>query len=72
MIGDSNDENNFRHKLLLTNTKVSRICKVFANGSLANTKFTKTELSKMVQFGGFGAIELLDVLMNLANILSKT
>ena len=72
MIGDSNDENNFRHKLLLTNTKVLRICKVFANGSLANTKFAKTQLSKMVQFGGFGAIELLDVLMNLANILSKT
>ena len=72
MIGDSNDENNFRHKLLLTNTKASKICKAFANGTLANTKFAKTQLSKMVQFGGFGAIELLGVLMNPANILCKT
>ena len=36
---DSNDESNFSHKLLLTNTHVSRILKAFANGSLANIKF---------------------------------
>ena len=28
---DSNDENNFPHKLLLTNTQVSRLRKAFAN-----------------------------------------
>ena len=27
--GDSNDENNFPHKLLLTNTQVSSFCKCF-------------------------------------------
>ena len=30
IIGDFNDENNFRHKLLLTNTKVSRLRKAFS------------------------------------------
>ena len=27
--GDSNDENNYPHKLLLTNTQVSELCKAF-------------------------------------------
>ena len=36
-IVDSNDKANFPHKLIVTNTQVSRICKVFANGSSANT-----------------------------------
>ena len=30
IIGDFNDENNFPHKLLLTNTKVSRLHKAFS------------------------------------------
>ena len=51
-IGDSNDETNFPHKLLLTNTQVSRIHKFFANGSSADIKISKTQLSKMVQLGG--------------------
>ena len=29
-VGDSNDENNFLHKLLLTNTQVSKFHKAFA------------------------------------------
>ena len=41
MIGDSHDENNFLHKLLITDTQVSRIRKVFANGSSATIKFSK-------------------------------
>ena len=48
MIGNSNDETNFSHKLLI-NTQVLKSCKGFANGSSANIKFSKTELSKMVQ-----------------------
>ena len=32
MIGNSNDETNFPHQLLLTDTQVSKICKAFANG----------------------------------------
>ena len=27
--GDSNDENNFPHKFLLTNTQISKLCKSF-------------------------------------------
>ena len=30
--GSSNDETTFRHKLLLTNTQLSKIRKAFANG----------------------------------------
>ena len=38
VIGDSNDENNFLHKFLLTNTQVSSLRKVFANSSPADIK----------------------------------
>ena len=31
IVGDSNDENNFTQKLLLTNTQVSKLRKGFAN-----------------------------------------
>ena len=49
----SNDETNFPHKLLLTNTKVPRLRKAFANGSSANIKLSKTQLHKIGQLGGF-------------------
>ena len=55
MIGCSNDETNFPHsnfKLLLTDTQVSKTRKNFANSSSANIKFSKTQLSKMIQSGG--------------------
>ena len=42
LIENSNDETNFPHKLLLTDKKVSKIRKAFANGSSANIKFSKT------------------------------
>ena len=38
IVADSNDENNFPYKLILTNTQVLKICKAFANGSSANNK----------------------------------
>ena len=53
MIGKSNDETNFPHKLLSTNTQASKIRKSFANGSSDNIKFPKTQLSKIVQLGRF-------------------
>ena len=53
IVTDSDDETNFRHKLLLTNTQVSRLCKAFANNSSANIKLSKTKLSKIGQSGGF-------------------
>ena len=43
VVGDSNDKNNFPHKLLLTNTQISKIRKAFANGSSANIKLSKTQ-----------------------------
>ena len=53
VVGDSNDENNFPHKLLLINTQVSKLRKVFANNSSANIKLSKTQLHKIGQSGGF-------------------
>ena len=53
MIGDSNDEGNFPHELLLTNRQVSSIRKAFANSSSVDIKFSKAQLSKMIQSGGF-------------------
>ena len=38
VVDDSIDGNNFPPKLLLTNTQVSKILKVFANGLSANIK----------------------------------
>ena len=46
LIGNSNNESNLPHKLLLTNTQVSKIRKAFANGSSAKLKLSKTELPK--------------------------
>ena len=53
MIGDSNDEANFPLELLLTDRQVSSIRKAFSNNSSADIKFSKTQLSKMIQSGGF-------------------
>ena len=53
MIGDFNDETNFPHELLLTDRQVSSIHEAFANNSSGYIKFSKTQLSKMIQSGGF-------------------
>ena len=51
MIGG--DEANFPHKLLLTNRQVANLRKAFANHSSTDIKLSKTQLSKMIQSGGF-------------------
>ena len=51
MIGD--DETNFPHKLLLTNRKVSNLCKAFPNYLSFDIKLSKTQLSRRIQLGGF-------------------
>ena len=51
MIGDN--EINFPQKLLLTNRQVSNLRKAFANYLSTNIKLSKTQLSKMIQSGGF-------------------
>ena len=48
-VGDSNDENNFPHKLLLTNTQVSVLRKGFANISSTKIKLSKTQFHKIGQ-----------------------
>ena len=53
VVSDSNDKNNFPHKLLLTNTKVSRLGKAFANGLSTNIKLSKIQLHKIGQLGRF-------------------
>ena len=50
MIGDN--ENNFPHKLLLTNRQVANLHKAFANYLSADINLSKTQLSKMIQWGG--------------------
>ena len=49
VVGDSNDDINFPHKFLLTNTQVLKLCKAYANGSSANIKLSKTQLHKTGQ-----------------------
>ena len=56
MVGD--DETNFCHKLLLTNGHVAKLCKAFANYLSTDIKLSKTQLSKMMQSGGFLGILL--------------
>ena len=49
MIGDSNDKTNFPHELLLTNRQVTILRKSFAIHLSTDIKFSKTQLSKMIQ-----------------------
>ena len=53
MIGNSDDETNFPHKLLLTNRQVANLRKAFANYLSTDIKLPKTQLSRMIQLGGF-------------------
>ena len=53
MVRNSSDSTNFPHELLLTNRQVANIRKAFANHSLIDIKLSKTQLSKMIQSGGF-------------------
>ena len=53
MVSNSNDNTNFPHELLLTNRHVANIRKAFAKNSSTDIKLSKTQLSKMIQSGGF-------------------
>ena len=52
MIGNSDDEANLPHKLLLTNRQVANLRKAFANHISPDIKLSKAQLTKM-QKGGF-------------------
>ena len=52
MIGNSDDETNSPHKLLLTNRQVANLRKAFAANTSTDIKLSKAKLTKM-QKGGF-------------------
>ena len=51
VVGDSNNENNVLHKLLLPNIQVSELRRTFESTSSANMKLSKTQLHKIGQSG---------------------
>ena len=53
MIGNTDDKINFPHKSLLTNRQVANLRKAFADKSSTDIKLSKTQISKMIQSGGF-------------------
>ena len=53
MIGNSSDNTNFPHELLLTNRQVANLRKAFANQLSTDIKSSKAQLPKMIQSGGF-------------------
>ena len=73
------NETNFPQKLLLTNRQVLNLRKVFTNNSSTDIKLSKTQLSKIIQSGGFLG-RLLDPLLktglplikNVIKLLAKT
>ena len=47
IVDDSSDEDNFLHKLSLTNAQVLRLRKAFSNSLSANIKLSKAQLHKI-------------------------
>ena len=71
MTGNSDDETNFSHKLLLTNRQVTTLRKAFAHYLSTDVKLSKTQLSKMIQLGGF-LVRLLGTLLKIGLPLMKS
>ena len=53
IIGNSEEETNFPHNLLLTNRQVTTLPKAFVNHTSTYIKLSKAQLSKMIQSVGF-------------------
>ena len=70
MVGNSNGNTNFPHELLLTNRQVANIRKAFAKNTSIDIKLSQTQLSKMIQSGGFLG-KLAGPLMKVAMPLAK-
>ena len=51
MVGNSNNETNFPHKLLLTKRQILSLRKAFANHTSADIKLSKAQLTKMQKVG---------------------
>ena len=61
MIGNSDYEANFPHKLLLTNRQVASLCKAFVKHASTDIKLSKAQLTKM-QKGAY--LKILAPLLN--------
>ena len=61
LIGISNDETNFPHKLLLSNTQVSKISKAFANVSLGNIKFSRIQFLNLYNWENLDLVHLMNL-----------
>ena len=48
MIGDSNDDTNFSHRLLLSDRQLSKFYKALANNLSANIKLLESQSCKLV------------------------
>ena len=53
IIGNADDNTNFSHELLLTNTQIANFCKAFAKHTSEDIKLSRTQFSKMIQSGKF-------------------
>ena len=53
MIGDSDDKINFPYELLSTNRQIVNLRKAFSNYLSTDIKLSKTQISNMIQSGGF-------------------
>ena len=62
MIGNSNDETDFPHELLLANTQVANLRNVFENNLSTDIKLSKIRLSKMMQSRRFLVSEFFAVI----------
>ena len=71
MVGNSNDNTNFPNELLLTNRQVANIRKPFAKNASADIKLSKSQLSKMMESGGF-LVRLLGPLLKTGLPLMKS
>ena len=73
------NETTFSHKILLTNRQVSNLCKAFVNYLSKDIRLSKTQLSKMIQSGGFIGRLLgpllktgLSIIKNVIKLLAKS
>ena len=64
MIGNPNDETNFSHKLLLTNTQVANLHKAFASKLSTNSKLSRL-LGPLLKTG-------LPIIKNVIKLLAKS
>ena len=71
MIGNSGDNTNFPHELFLTNRQIANLRKAFAKNTSTDIKMSKTQLSKMIQSGGF-LVQLLGPLLRTGLPLMKS